>query len=140
MEEVMRLSAFEGQEINQAKEVLAFEVTKLIHGEEAANTAQADARKAFTSKKEIDVTGDSIPHSSLEASELDSGIGLLTLIVQGKLAASNGEARRLIKGRGVRIHDTVIEDPQYSVNSSDLKDSFVLIRVGKKKLHRFDCV
>lgn len=138
MSEVDRLAALEGQNINQAKEVLAYQVTTLIHGKDAAESAQADARKAFSNKGAIDVTGDSIPHSTIAPTELQQGLGLLSLIVRGKLATSNGEARRLVKGRGVRIHDQVIEDPQYAVSANDIDDGFILIRVGKKKLHRFD--
>ncbi len=136
MSDIDRLATLEGQALNEAKEVLAHEVTKLVRGEEAALSAQADARKAFGAKN--DVTGDNIPHENIAGSELEEGLGLLSLLVRAGLAKSNGEARRLVQGRGVRIHDTVVDDPSARVTSADINDSFVLIRCGKKRMYRFD--
>lgn len=136
MSEVKALTAHQDQRINDAKAVLAYEVTKLIHGQAAADQALADAKKAFGATH--DVSGDSIPHADLPASELEAGIGLLPLLVRANLATSNGEAKRLLQGGGVSIHDQRIDDPQRKVTSADLKDGHVLLKAGKKKFFRFD--
>jgi tyrosyl-tRNA synthetase len=136
MAEVDRLTAGGGESLNQAKEVLAFEVTRLIHGQEAADRALADARKAFGMAK--DVTGDSIPHADISQAELESGAGLLVLLVRAGMAASNGEARRLVQGGGVSLHDQRIDDPLRKVTMADVRDRYVLLKAGKKRLFRFD--
>jgi tyrosyl-tRNA synthetase len=133
VDEIDRLAA---ADINRAKEVLAFETTRLVHGEAAAQQALADAKRAFGAAH--DVTGDSIPHGDLAASELEAGVGILPLLVRAKLAASNGEAKRLIEGGGVKLHDAGIDDPTRKIGSADIKDGFVLLRAGKKRLFRFD--
>ena len=123
----------EGSLINAKKEQLAYEVTRLVHGDQEAEQARASAKKAFT---QGDVTGESIPHAPLSSGELP--IGLLDLMVASKLVASKGEARRLIQGGGVRLHDEKISDATRSVTPEDVQDGYVLLRVGKKKLFRFD--
>ena len=136
MDEVKRLTEHKDQRINDAKAVLAYEVTKLIHGQAAADQALADTKKAFGAAH--DVSGDSIPHADLAASELEAGIGLLPLLVRANLAASNGEAKRLVMDGGVSVHDTRIDDPTRKVNSADMVDGHVLLKAGKKKFFRFD--
>jgi tyrosyl-tRNA synthetase len=136
MDEVRKLTAHKDERINAAKEVLAYEVTKLIHGAAAAEQAILDAKKAFGAAN--DVTGDSIPHADMAGKELESGIGILALLVRAGLCASNGEAKRLIQGGGVSLHDTRIDDPTCQVTSAACKDGYILLRVGKKKLFRFD--
>jgi len=135
-EEVDRLGALEGRQANSAKEMLAYEVTKLIHGQSEADAARDSAKRAFGGA--ADVTGDAIPHDLLPVAELEQGVGLLTLMVRAGLAASNSEARRLIEGGGVRIGDQKITDIQRTVTAEDVSDGHVLLRVGKKKLFRFD--
>jgi tyrosyl-tRNA synthetase len=136
MDEVKRLTEHKDQRINDAKSVLAYEVTKLIHGQVAADQALADAKKAFGAAH--DVTGDSIPHADIPASEVEAGAGLLALLVRANLATSNGDAKRLIQGGGVSIHDTRIDDIQRKVSAADVKDGHVLLKAGKKKLFRYD--
>jgi tyrosyl-tRNA synthetase len=136
MSEVDALTRNGGAELNQAKEVLAYEVTKLIHGTEAAETARSSARQAFGAAH--DVTGDQIPHAPLAASELTAGVGLVALVVKAGLAASNGEARRLIEGGGISLHDDKVADPKRLVGSGDVRDGRVVLRAGKKRMFRFD--
>ena len=133
---VDEIAALLAGDINAAKERLAFEVTRLIHGQPAAEVALESARNAFGAAK--DVTGDAIPHADLAAPELEIGIGLLALLVRAGLAASNGEAKRLVQGGGVSIHDARIDDPARSVKTTDLKDGYVLLKAGKKRMFRFD--
>ncbi len=136
MDEVNKLTAHHDERMNQAKEVLAYEVTKLIHGQVAADQAQSDTKKAFGAAH--DVTGDSIPHADIQSSELEAGIGLLPLLVRASLASSNGEAKRLVAGGGVSLHNDRMDDPTRKVTTADIKDGYVLLRAGKKKHFRFD--
>jgi tyrosyl-tRNA synthetase len=138
MAEVERMTAQGGETLNYAKEVLAYEVTALVHGQVAAEHAQDTARKAFGVRH--DVTGDSLPHAELAASELETGIGIVPLLVRAGLASSNSDARRLVQGRGVHIHDTVVEDANLKLSGKDVRDRYVLLKAGKKRMFRFDVV
>lgn len=136
MGQVEQLAAAEGAAINDAKITLAYEVTKLVHGEEEATKARDAAGKAFSTAQ--DVTGDSIPHGALSADELAAGVGIIALLVKAGFAKSNGEARRLIQGGGVRLHDHKITDPMHQCSAGDAVDGYLLVRAGKKRLFRFD--
>lgn len=136
MDEVDHLASAQGKAINESKVRLAYEVTKLVHGEEEAVKARDSAGKAFSTA--VDVTGDSIPSDTLSQSELADGIGLIALVVKAGFAKSNGEARRLIQGGGVRLHDEKIADPTRTVTADDVTDGYLLVRAGKKRLFRFD--
>lgn len=138
MDEVDQLAAAEGQAINESKVRLAYEVTKLVHGEDEATKARDSASKAFS--QSADVTGDAIPSQALPADELAQGVGLISLLVKAGFAKSNGEARRLIAGGGVRVHDNKIQDPMHQLTPDDAVDGYVLVRAGKKRLFRFDMV
>ncbi len=133
---VAEIDGLAAGDINRAKEVLALEATALVHGLPAAEQARADARRAFGAAR--DVGGDSIPHGELPLAELSTGVTAVTLLVRAGLAASNGEARRLIQGGGVRIHDAVVDDPQRKLELADVQGGMVLLRAGKKRLYRFD--
>ncbi len=136
IEQVNELGALEGVEANKAKAVLAYEVTRLVHGQGEAEKAKDSAGKAFGATQ--DVTGEAIPHGALAASELGAGIGVVQLLVNAGLAKSNGEAKRLVTGGGVRVHVRVVSDIGQRVTPADVKNGYVLIRVGKKRLFRFD--
>ena len=134
MDEVNALASAEGKAINDSKIRLAYEVTKLVHGEQAADEARETARKIY----EEGATGDAIPSAPFSAVELNDGIGLIALIVKAGFAKSNGEARRLIQGGGVRLHDEKIADVHRTVTADDVKDGSIVVRAGKKRLFRFD--
>ena len=137
MDDVRWLGTLEGAAINDAKETLAHEVTRLVHGETEADAARDAARRAFGA--DHDATAEAIPSQSLDRHELEGeGVGLLDLMRRAGLASSNGEARRLIQGGGVRLHDDKVADPQRRVVRDDVREGHVLLRVGKKKLFRFD--
>lgn len=141
MDEVDELAAAQGQAINESKIRLAYEVTKLVHGQEAADEARDSAKRAFQSSSSssgADFTGDAIPHDAIDAKELETGVGLLALMVRAGLAKSNGEARRLIQGGGVRIHDAKVQDPLHIVGTADVTEGYILLRAGKKRMFRFD--
>lgn len=130
MDEIARLAALGGAEINDAKKVLANEVTKLIHGAAAAELAAETARKTF----EEGALADSLPTHEVPASEFDAGIGILSLFVSAGLAGSNGEVRRHMKGGAVRLNDETVEDEKRVVGSADLLSGGVVkLSVGRKK-------
>jgi len=140
MDEVDQLASAQGKAINESKARLAYEVTKLVHGEVEAEKARDSAKRAFVenASSAADFTGDAIPSDTLDAAELDGGVGLLSLMVRAGLAKSNGEARRLIQGGGVRIHDDKVADPTRTLGPDDVADGFILLRAGKKRMFRFD--
>jgi tyrosyl-tRNA synthetase len=130
LDEIARLEALGGSEINEAKKVLATEVTALLHGREAANAAGETARKTF----EEGVTADSLPTVEVEKVALEAGIGILSLFVSAGLAASNGEARRHIQGGAVRLNDQPVTDERRLVTLQDLNPQNALtLSLGKKK-------
>lgn len=123
-------SATDAADINHAKEVLAFEVTKLIHGEEAAKEA-LDAAKALFSGKGNE---DAMP--TTEISKEDLPIGLLQLMTNVGLTASNGEARRLVKQGGVSVNDDKVTDVGMEISEDLFEDNKIIIKKGKKNFHR----
>ena len=136
MEQVDALVAGGGAALNPAKEILAYEVTRLIHGQEAADTARASARQAFGQAH--DVSGDAIPHAPLAAQDLAGGVGIIALLVKAGLAASNGEARRLIQGGGVSLHEERVTDEKRILTPVDVHEGRIVLKAGKKRMFRFD--
>lgn len=119
--------------INEAKERLAYEVTAIIHGKEEADNALAGAKAAFGGE------GDKsqMPTVEFSKADLDAGIGLLNLFTTAKLTASNGDARRLVQGKGAALNGNVITDVKYTVTKADLdSDGELVVRAGKKKFCR----
>jgi tyrosyl-tRNA synthetase len=129
LDEIARLEALGGSEINDAKKVLATEATAIVHGREAAEQAAETARKTF----EEGALADTLPTVEVSASQLEAGIGLLSLLVTAGLAGSNGEARRHVQGGAVRLNDEPVSDERSVVTTSALKDGVVKLSVGKKK-------
>lgn len=130
MDEISKLEALQGAEINEAKKVLAFEATKLCHGESAAKEAAETAAKVF----EQGSVGDDLPSIEIGAARLESGITILDLFVETGLSDSKGEAKRLIKGGGARLNDAQITDIAMSVSSDALtEDGYIKLSAGKKK-------
>jgi tyrosyl-tRNA synthetase len=132
MDEVKRLGSLEGSEINKAKEILAFEVTKIIHGEEEAKKAEEAAKALFEGGKE----GGSIPTTEIAKSKFEEGVGILHLLTEVGLTASNSEGRRLIKQGGLYIEDKKVDDPKLIINLDDFTDNKLLLRKGKKIYHQ----
>ena len=132
LEQINEMDSWEGSQLNTAKEILAFELTKLVHGDEEAAKAQAAAKALFVGG------GDdaNMPTTELTADQLNDGkIGILNLMVACKLAASNGEARRLVQQGGVFVNDEKVPDHTFSVTEEMLKEG-VKIRKGKKIFHK----
>jgi tyrosyl-tRNA synthetase len=130
LDEVDRLAALGGSEINEAKKVLANEATILLHGAAAAEEAAEASRRTF----EEGAVADALPTVSVAAEEVAAGIGVLGLFVKAGLVSSNGEARRQIRGGGLRLNDTLIMDERMVVRESDFADSGVAkLSLGRKK-------
>ncbi|GMB82346.1 tyrosine--tRNA ligase [Shinella zoogloeoides] len=130
MDEIARLSALGGAEINEVKKILATEVTAMLHGRQAAEQAAETARKTF----EEGAIAENLPSIDVAAGELEAGIGLLTLVVKAGLAASNGEARRHVQGGAVRINDTAVSDERRVIGTGDVSaDGVIKLSLGKKK-------
>ncbi len=132
MEEVERLSALEGAEINKAKEILAYEVTKLVHGEEEAKKALDGARAAFAGGGSME----NIPTTVMAASEFEGeGMGVVNLIRQLGLVPSNGEGFRTIEQGGLTVAGKKVTDKKMMVTVDLFEDGKLLIQKGKKKFH-----
>lgn len=134
MEEINELAKFEGSELNKAKEILAFELTKLVHGEDEAQKALDGARALFMSKSDTD----NMPSTELSASDFTDGkIGLIDLLAKTKLVPSKAEARRLIQQGGISVDDVKITDVKAELSSADnFSKGYVVIKKGKKVFHK----
>ena len=130
MDEIARLEALGGAEINEAKKVLATEATALMHGREAAEAAAATASETF----EKGGMAEGLPTVEIAGAEISAGLGLLTAMVKAGLAASNGEARRAVDGGAVRINDKPVSDPRHGLTEADLTpEGLIKLSMGKKR-------
>lgn len=136
MEEVRRLGALEGSKINQAKEVLAYELTKIVHGEEEAEKAQTAARALFQGG----ASGGSIPSTELSSVELAEGIDILTLLQKASLIPSRAEGRRLVQQGGIKLNDEKITAFDYIVTAGQFKENELMIQKGKKIFHKITLI
>ncbi len=133
MDEVKRLSSLEGAEINKAKEILAYEVTKLVHGEEEAKKALEGARAAFGGGG----NSENIPTTEMNVAEFEGeGKGLISLIKDLGLVPSNGEGRRTIEQGGLSVNGEKVTDVKTFVTADMFNDGELLIQKGKKKFHK----
>ncbi|MEM6762143.1 MAG: tyrosine--tRNA ligase [Pseudomonadota bacterium] len=128
MAEIERLAKLEGSEVNEAKKVLATEVTKMVHGKEAAENAAATAAATF----EAGVVDAGLPTVDVPADELEV-LGLLSALVTAGLSTSNSDARRSVQGGAVRVNDAKVSDPARQLTSADAKDGVVKLSIGRKK-------
>lgn len=131
LEEIEKYSKYEGNKINEVKKILAFEATKLCHGEIHAKVAAATAIKMF----EEGSVSDDLPTLEINQKQLEDGIAVYAIFQQAGLATSGGEARRLIRGKGAKINDVVIEDEHMLVNTSHLNDEQLIKLTAGKKRH-----
>jgi tyrosyl-tRNA synthetase len=130
LDEIARLTALKGQEINEAKKVLATEATALVHGLEAAALASETARRTF----EQGETAETLPTVDIPRGNLAQGYGVLSAAVRAGLVFSTGEARRQVKGGGLRINDAAVSDEKQTLTEADLTPEGVIkISLGRKK-------
>ncbi len=129
MDEIRRLEALAGAEINEAKKILATEATAMLHGREQAMAASETARKTF----EEGELATSLPTVEIAAGELADGIGVLNAFVKVGLVPSTGEARRQVKSGGLRVNDAVVSDERAQLTNADLTGGVIKLSFGKKK-------
>ncbi len=133
LEQIDEMDKWEGSQLNTAKEILAFELTKLVHGEEEATRAQAAAKALFVGGGDMS----NVPATTLTQDDLTDGtIGVLDLMVKCKLAPSKKEARRLVEQGGVEVNGEKVAAPTVSYTAADLTGEGLLIKKGKKVYHR----
>ncbi|MCQ2440605.1 MAG: tyrosine--tRNA ligase [Clostridia bacterium] len=133
LEEIDKMDKWEGSQLNVAKEILAFELTKLVHGEDEANKAQETSRAVFAGAG----SHENMPTVTISKNDFTDGkIGLLSLMVKGGLANSNGEARRLVQQGGVSVDDKKITDASFTLNITDFADG-IIVKKGKKVIVKF---
>ena len=134
LEEIDKMDEWEGSQLNTAKEILAFELTKLVHGEKEAQKAQAAARAIFAGGG----SHENMPSTKLSDDDFKDGkIGVLDMMVKSGLAASKGEGRRLVIQGGVSINGDKITDPQYALDKAAFENE-VIMKKGKKVFHKFE--
>ena len=136
LEEIAEFEKLEGAEINKAKEVLAFELTKLVHGEEEATKAQNTARTVFAGGGK----DANMPSTDLTKDELGEGIQILDLLVKCGLISSKGEGRRLITQNGISVNDAKVTDIFLEIKEDDFTDNELVIKKGKKIHHKVNLV
>ena len=131
LDEIARLTALQGQELNEAKKVLASEATALVHGREAADQAQETARKTF----EGGGLAETLPTVEIARADLERGLGVLTAFAEkAKLVTSNGEARRQVKAGGLKVNDATVTDEKLTLTPKDLTPEGVIkLSLGRKK-------
>lgn len=134
MDEVRRLGALKDAEINHAKEVLAYEITKIVHGEEEAKKAQDAARALFGGN----MISDDIPTTAYSPEQFNAGIDLITLLVDAKMATSRSDARRNIQQGGVTVNDVKVTEFDKAFTPKDFdSEGRLLVKKGKKAYHCF---
>jgi len=132
LEEISKYENLKAEELRKAKERLAYEVTKIVHGEEEAAKARDGAKAAFSGGDNLDL----IPSTIINKSKLEEGISVLDIFVDSGLCSSKGETRRLIRQGGCTINDKKITDEMLVIDQSYVNDKGIILKLGKKKIHR----
>ncbi len=127
MDEINRLSSLKDEKINEAKKVAAFEITKLIHGEEEAKKAEQAAEALFEGNGNLD---------SMPTTPIEENTSIVDAIIKTGIAPSKGQARTLIDQGGISLNDIKITDTSYIISSDDLKDGYAILKKGKKVYHK----
>ena len=137
MKEIRELGKLSGADIREAKQRLAFETTAIVHGSENALQAQQAAESLFFgSKPAADQENSNVPSTVIDPERISVGLGIFDIFLETGLCKSKGEARRLQAQGGVYVNDQRIDDPDLSLEESDLKNGEILLRAGKKRYHR----
>ena len=133
LEQIDEMDKWEGSQLNKAKEILAYELTNLVHGEEEATKAQEAAKAVFGGAG----NADNMPSTELAAEDFsEDGLGIIDALCKANLCPSRGEARRLIQQGGVSVDDVKVTDPMYIIPLSDFEKGYVIIKKGKKVFHK----
>ena len=132
LEEIEEMAKYKDAEINKAKRVLAYEVTKLVHGEDEANKVKAAAEAVFGGG----MNSADMPTTEIETSELSEGMSILDILVKASLASSKGEARRLVQQGGVSLNGEKVTDIAFMLSDANFENGEATIKKGKKVFHR----
>ncbi|MGN1195524.1 MAG: tyrosine--tRNA ligase [Acutalibacteraceae bacterium] len=133
LEEIDKMDSWEGSQLNTAKEILAFELTKLVHGEEEAQKAQQAAKALFSNGGNTE----NMPTTELsEADFTDGAVSVIDVMLKAGIIKSKGEGRRLVEQGGVSVDDTKISDTSYTLKPADFEKGHVIIKKGKKVFHK----
>ena len=135
LEKIDEMDSWEGSQLNVAKEILAYELTKLVHGAEEADKAQAAAKALFAAGGAG--MGGSVPTTELTEAELNEESRLIALVARAGMCKSNGEARKTVQQGGLTAGDEKVTDPDFRVTANMLRGDGLLVRKGKKNYHRF---
>ena len=132
LDEIRRLAALRGAELRHAKQVLAFEATKIAHGEAAAIAARDAARAAFVGDGDLSA----MPTTTIPRQRLEAGLGVLEIFAEVGLTQSRSEARRMVQQGGIYINNARVTDIEATITPRHLTDDGILLRAGKKRYHR----
>ncbi len=133
LEEIDKMDSWEGSELNKAKEILAYELTALVHGKEEAEKAQSAAKSVFGAGG----NSENMPSTTLSAEDFtEEGINIIDALIKANLVASRGEARRLIEQGGVSVDNEKVTAVSYIIPVSDFEKGYVIIKKGKKVFHK----
>ncbi len=135
LEEIDAMDGWEGSQLNTAKEILAFELTKLVHGEEEASKAQAAAKAIFSGAADLD----NMPATALtDADFTDGAIDILDILMKAEITKSRGEGRRLVQQGGISVDDAKVTDFTMSFAQAALKEKPIVVKKGKKIFHKIE--
>ena len=135
LEEIDEMDKWEGSQLNKAKEILAFELTKLVHGEDEAAKAQAAAKAIFSGAADLS----NMPSTKLADEDFtDGAVDILSVLIKAGITKSRGEGRRLVEQGGVSVDDVKVTDSTMSFAQADLKEKPVVIKKGKKIFHKIE--
>ncbi len=132
MSEINELAKLEGSQLNEAKRILAYEVTKLVHGEEEASKAKQAAEAIFGAG----ASSENMPSTKFDKSRFEEGVGILDVMFEAKLIPSKGEGRRLVMQGGVSVNDEKVTDPTTKITLENFNDNELIVKKGKKVYHR----
>ncbi len=133
LEEIEKMESWQGSELNKAKEILAYELTALVHGEEKATKAQEAARALFSGAADTD----NMPSVTLAADDFEDGqVQIIKIMLKAGLIKSNGEGRRLIQQGGVSVDDQKVTDPLAVVSAADFQKGHIILKKGKKVFYK----
>ena len=133
LEEIEKMESWQGSELNKAKEILAYELTALVHGEEKATKAQEAARALFSGAADTD----NMPSVTLSADDFEGGqVQIIKIMLKAGLIKSNGEGRRLIQQGGVSVDDQKVTDPLAAVSAADFQKGHIILKKGKKVFYK----
>ncbi len=135
LEQIDEMDKWEGSELNKAKEILAYEMTNLVHGEEEANKAQNAARALFSGGADLE----NMPSIDLDDEDFEDGaIGIIKILVKAGLSKSNGEARRLIQQGGISVNDEKVTDFAKVITADEISSGDIIIKKGKKIFYKIN--